>query len=102
MAPGVIKDSDETVEFSPTHAKKAEQGVRIVRKEDFLIKAKNQAANEKLNSIFPQRPNFEAKQWIWVYHDKSTISGGGKHVLNAPVDGSTRKAFELVSKVVYR
>ena len=63
----------------------------LVRKEDFLIRAKHQAANEKLNSIFRQRPNFAAGQWVGVYDEKSTISGGGKHVLKAPVDGSTRK-----------
>ena len=43
----------------------------LVRKGDFLTKAKHQAANEKLNSIFRQ-----AGQWVWVYDDKSTISGG--------------------------
>ena len=49
----------------------------LVRKEDFLTKAKHHAANEKLNSIFRQRPNFAAGQWVWVYDDKSTIGGGG-------------------------
>ena len=69
-----------------------------MRKDDFLIKAKDQAVNNKLNSIFRQRPNFAAGQWVWVYDDKSTISGGGKHVLKAPTDGSSRKSFALVSK----
>ena len=36
----------------------------LVRIEDFLIEAKHQAANEKLNSIFPRRPNFAAGQWV--------------------------------------
>ena len=69
-----------------------------MRKDDFLIKAKDQAANNKLNSIFRQRPNFAAGRWVWVYDDKSTISGGGKHVLKDPTDGSSRKSFALVSK----
>ena len=73
----------------------------LVRKEDFLIKAKHQAANEKLNSIFRQRPNFAAGQWVWVYDDKSTISGGGKHVLKAPTDESSRESFALVSKLAH-
>ena len=73
----------------------------LVRKDDFLIKAKHHAANEKLNSIFRQRPNFAAGQWVWVYDDKSTISGGGKHVLKVPADGSSRKSFALVSKLTH-
>ena len=72
----------------------------LVRKKDFLIKAKHQAANEKLNSVLRQRPNFEGRQWVWVY-DKSTISGAGKHVLKVPVDGTTRKSFPLVSKLAH-
>ena len=73
----------------------------LVRKDNFLIKAKHHAANEKINSIFRQRPNFAAGQWVWVYDDKSTISGGGKHVLKAPTDGSLRKSFTLVSKLAH-
>ena len=71
----------------------------LVRNEDFLIKAKHQAANEKLNSVLRQRSNFEGRQWVRVYDDKSTISGAGKHVLKAPVDGTTRKLFSLLSKL---
>ena len=69
------------------------------RKEDFLIKAKHQAGNEKLNSVLRQRSNFEDRRWVWVYDDKSTISGAGKHVLKAPVDRTARKSFPLVSKL---
>ena len=72
-----------------------------MRKDDFLIKAKHQAANEKLKSIFRQRPNFAAGQWIWAYDDKSTISGGGKHVLKAPTDGSAGKSFAMASKLAH-
>ena len=73
----------------------------LVRNEDFLIKAKHHAANEKLNSTFRQRPNFAAGQRVWVYGDKMTISGKGKHVLKAPADGSSRKSFALVSKLTH-
>ena len=55
----------------------------------------------KLNSIFRQRPNFAAGQWVWIYDDKSTISREGKHVLKAPAGGSSRKSFALVSKLAY-
>ena len=54
---------------------------------------------EKLNSVLRQRSNFEGRQWVWVYDDKCTISGAGKHVLKAPGDGTTRKSFPLVSKL---
>ena len=47
----------------------------LVRKGDVLIEAKHQAANEKLDSIFRQRPDYAAGQWVGVYDDKSTISG---------------------------
>ena len=70
-----------------------------MRKEGLWIKAKHQAGNEKSNSVLRQRSNFEGRQWFWVYVDKSTISGAGKHVLKAPVDGTTRKPFPLVSKL---
>ena len=70
-----------------------------MRKEGFLIKAKHQAANEKLNSVLRQRSNFEGRQWVWVYDDTSTISAADTHVLEAPVDGTTRKSFPLVSKL---
>ena len=59
----------------------------LVWKEGFLIKAKHQAANEKLNSVLRQRSNFEGRQWVWVYDDKSTIRAAGKHVLKASVNG---------------
>ena len=39
----------------------------LVKKEDFLIKAKHEAANEKLNSILHRRPNFEAGHWAVSY-----------------------------------
>ena len=71
----------------------------LVRKEGFLIKAKHLAGNEKLNSDLRQRSNFEGRQWVWVYDDKSTISGADRHVLKAPMDGTTRKSFPWVSKL---
>ena len=73
----------------------------LMRKKYFLIKAKQQTANEKLNSIFRQHPNFEAGQWVRVYDDKSSASGGDKLVLKAPVDGSTRMSFALASKLAH-
>ena len=91
----------EQLDFLQLMRERQHRAYKLVRKEDFLIKAKHQATNEKFNSIFRQRPNFAAGQWVWVYDDKRTISGGGKHVLKAPVEGSTRKSFALVSKLVH-
>ena len=48
-----------------------------------MIKAKHQAAYERLTSIFRQRPVFETGQFVWVYDDKNMISGSDKHVQRA-------------------
>ena len=95
---GLTRDQ---LDFLQLMRERQDRAYELVRKEDFLIKAKHHAANEKLNLIFRQRPNFAAGQWVWVYDDKSTISGGGKHVLKAPVDRSSRKSFALVSKLAH-
>ena len=91
----------DQLDFLQLMRERQNRAYELVRKEDLLIKAKHHAADEKLNSIFRQRPNFAAGQWVWVYDDKSTISGGGKHVLKAPADGSSRKSFALVSKLAH-
>ena len=91
----------DQLEFLQLMRERQNRAYELVKKEDFLITAKHQAANEKLNSIFRQRPNFAAGQCVWVYDDKSTISGGGKHKLKAAVDGSTRKSFAFVSNLAH-
>ena len=88
----------DQLDFLQLMRERKNRAYELVRKEDFLIKAKHQTANEKLNSIFRRRPNFAAGHWFWAYDDKSTISRGGKHVLKAPADGSSSKSFALVSK----
>ena len=74
----------DQLDFLQLMRERQNRAYKLARKEDFLIKAKHKVANVKLNSIIRQRPNFAAGQWVWVYDDKSTISGGGKHVLKAP------------------
>ena len=91
----------EQLDFLQPIRERQNRAYELVRKYDFLIKAKDQAANEKLNSFCRQPPNFAAGQWVWVYDDKSTISGGGKYVLKAPADGSSRKSFTVVSKLAH-
>ena len=78
----------DQLDFLQLMRKRQNRAYELVRKEDFLIKAKHHVANEKLNSIFRQRPNFAAGKWVWDYDDKSTISGGGKHVLGHPASRS--------------
>ena len=71
----------------------------LVREEDRLIKAKQQAANDEIEQIMNNKTRFETGDWVWVYDDHSTIMGGGKHVIN-PAEGSSNvKAFALVSKL---
>ena len=91
----------DQLDFLQLMRERQNRAFELVRKEDFLIKAKHHAANDKLKSIFRQRPNLVAGRWVWVYDDKGTISGGGKHVLKAPADGSSRKSFALVSKLTH-
>ena len=76
----------EQLDFLQLMRERQNMAYELVRKDGFLIKAKHQAANETLNSIFRQRPNFAAGQWVRVYDDKSTISGGAKHIPKAPAD----------------
>ena len=95
---GLRRDQLDFLQLMQERQKRAYQ---LVRKEGFLVKAKHHAANEKLNSIFRQRRNFAAGQWVWVYDNKSTISGEGKHVMKAPADRSSRKSFALVSKLAH-
>lgn len=71
----------------------------LVRREDRIIKAKHEASNTRLNAIIQRRQKFEAGNWVWIYDDKSTITGGGKHVLKKQDGGSDRKSFAMVSKL---
>ena len=91
----------DQLDFLQLMRERQNRAYAFARKEDFLIKASHQAADEKLKSISRQRTNFEAEQWVWVYDDKSTISGGGKHVLKAPGNGPTSKLFASVSKLAH-
>ena len=64
---------------------------RLVREEDPLIKAKHQAANEKIDAAMNNRMKFVAEDWAWVYDDHSTKTGGGKHVHKPAESSSARK-----------
>ena len=99
---GLRRDQLDFLQLMRERQNGQNRAYELVKKEDFLIKAEHQAANEKLNSIFRQRPNFAAGQRVWVYDDKNTTIDGGKHVLKAPMDESSRKSFALVSKLAYR
>ena len=71
----------------------------LVKEEDRLIKARDEAANEKLDGLITKRPKFEVESWAWIYDDKSTISGGGKHVLKPSETDSRSEKFALTAKL---
>ena len=56
----------DQLDFLQLMRERQNRAYELMRKDDFLIKAKHQAANEKLNPIFRQRPNFAAGQWVWA------------------------------------
>ena len=71
----------------------------LVREENRLTKAKHQAANDEIEQVMNNKTRFETGDWVWVYNDHSTITGGEKHVIK-PAEGSSNvKAFALVSKL---
>lgn len=70
----------------------------MVREEDRITKEKHEKNNEKLVELVGKRPKFEKDQWVLVYDDKSTISGGGEHVLKGD-NARGGKSFALVSKL---
>lgn len=73
----------------------------LVRQEDKLIKAKHDKNNEKLASIMENKPHIEAGDWVLVYDAKSTVAGGGQHVLKPQGDFSRRNSYSLLSKLAH-
>ena len=71
----------------------------LVKEEDRLIKARHEANNEHLAELINRRPRFEVGDWVWVYDDKSTITGGGKQVLKTSEADLRSKNFTLTAKL---
>lgn len=71
----------------------------LVCYENEITKGKYAKSNEKLISIIQRRAKVEPGGWVWVYVHKSTISGGGKHVIKEPKAGSDIKSFASVPKL---
>ena len=93
---GLRADQREYLDLMFDRQKRAYQ---LVREEDQITKAKHRQNNEELDDVLHKRPKFEAGDWVFVYDDRSTIAGGGKAVLKAPIDGSSRKSFALSAKL---
>ena len=68
---------------------------KLVKEEDRLIKARHEAANEKLDGLITKRRKFEVGSWVWIYDGKSTISGGGIHVFKSSETDSRSKKLAL-------
>ena len=71
----------------------------LVRQEDLITKAKHEKNNDALVSIVGKRPVIEKDDWVLVYDDKSTISGGGEHVLKSREDTRGSRSFALIAKL---
>lgn len=69
----------------------------LVKEEDRLIKARHEAANENLEEKMNRRPKFEVGGCVWIYDDKSTFTGGGKHVLAKEAHSRSRN-FAFTAK----
>lgn len=75
--------------------------LNLVRQEDTLTNDKHEADNAKLIFTMHRTPKFESGDWVWISDDKSTITGGGKHVLKDKEVESNQKQFALVTKHYY-
>ena len=57
---------------------KQARAYNLVSEEDRLTKAKHQAADDEIKQIMNNKTRFEMGDWVWVYDDHNTITGGGK------------------------
>ncbi|CAB1103461.1 unnamed protein product [Ectocarpus sp. CCAP 1310/34] len=74
----------------------------LVREQDKITKAKHEKSNQVLNSIIVKRPKYKEGDWVLVYDEKSTISGGGEHVLESRVNSRGKeKSFALIPKLAH-
>ena len=71
----------------------------LVKGEDRLIKARHEAANENLIEMINRRPKYEVESWVWIYDDKSTLSGGRQHVLKTSEADYRSKKLALTAKL---
>lgn len=70
----------------------------LVKEEDHLITVRHEAANENLAElIINRRPKFQVRDWVCIYDDQSTITGG-QHVLKASEVGYRSKKFAFNCK----
>lgn len=70
---------------------KQRKAYELVREQDKITKAKHEKSNQVLSSIIGKRPKYKEGDWVLVYDEKSTISGGGEHVLKSRVNSRGKK-----------
>lgn len=74
----------------------------LVREEDAITKEKHNERNKTLGEVLGKKSRFEVGDWVLVYDDKSTISGGGEHVLKSPLEHNRGgKSFALIGKLAH-
>lgn len=79
---GLNKDQMDYLDLMKDRQVKA---YNLVREEDRLMKAKHEKNNQILHLLVNKKPRFEVGDWVLVYDDKSTIAGGGQHVLKSMI-----------------
>ncbi|CAB1105230.1 unnamed protein product [Ectocarpus sp. CCAP 1310/34] len=81
---------------------KQRKAYELVREQDKITKSKHEKSNQVLNSIIGKRPKYKEGDWVLVYDEKSTISGGGEHVLKSRMNSRGKeKSFALIPKLAH-
>ena len=70
----------------------------LVKEEDRLTKPRHESKHENLIKLINRRPKYDFGGWVWINDDKTTISGGGQHVLKTSETDSRRKKNALYAK----
>ncbi len=87
----------EQLEYVRRMREKQLKAYELVRKEDQLTKDKYKESNEQVEEYVGKREKIDKDDWVLVYDDKSTIAGGGEHVLKE--NYGRKRSFALSGKL---
>ena len=90
----------EQLEFLKWVREQQMKAYELVRKEDNITKEKYKKSNEVMEEMVGKREKIEKDDWVLVYDDKSTIAGGGEHVLKDNLNRGG-KSFALIGKLAH-